>query len=390
MVESAPKFFEIAKKIVEITSNTTFVAHNASFDYSFVREEFKRLGYDYKRKTLCTVSLSRKLIPGLRSYSLGNICRDLNISIEERHRAAGDALATVKLFEKILKQNETVDHDLFTNRRGNLSEEAIAEIPGACGVYYFYDASGELIYIGKSKNIHQRVISHLNNRLTKKAMEMSQRIFSVGHEITGSELVSLLKESDEIKINRPVFNRLQRRSASDYGIFSFEDSNGYLNLLVKKTTEEDIPLITFTFMQEAQDFLHAKAERHSLCKKLCHLDNQRNSCFNAGFGVCQGACEGKEEPEIYNIRVKEVIKPWLFQSSNFFIIEKGKIKDELAVVKIANGKYVGFGYVSTDLFHENIEILHDCIRVRRDNWDVRSIIKGYLKKNHRFLKIIEY
>ncbi len=168
MVESAPKFYEIAKKIVEITANTTFVAHNAAFDYSFVREEFKRLGYDYKRKTMCTVSLSRKLIPGLRSYSLGNICQDLNITIEGRHRAGGDALATVKLFEKILRQNETADHDLFSSRKGNLSEETIASLPGHCGVYYFYDAKGDLIYIGKSKNIHQRVIAHLNNRLTKK------------------------------------------------------------------------------------------------------------------------------------------------------------------------------------------------------------------------------
>ena len=128
MVESAPKFYEIAKRIVEITANTTFVAHNVSFDYSFVREEFKRLGYDYKRKTLCTVHLSRKLIPGLRSYSLGNICQDLNISIEGRHRAGGDALATVQLFKKILSQNETVDHDLFSSRKGNLTEETISSI----------------------------------------------------------------------------------------------------------------------------------------------------------------------------------------------------------------------------------------------------------------------
>ena len=225
---------KLQKKIVEITANTTFVAHNAAFDYSFVREEFKRLGYDYKRRTMCTVSLSRKLIPGLRSYSLGNICQDLNIQIEERHRAGGDALATVKLFEMILRQNETIDHDLFSTRKGNLSEETIAAIPGSCGVYYLYDSKGDLIYIGKSKNIHQRIVAHLNNRLTKKAMEMCERIASIGHEETGSELVALLLESDEIKANKPFYNRSQRRSASGYGIFSFEDDNGYLHLQVKK------------------------------------------------------------------------------------------------------------------------------------------------------------
>lgn len=105
MVASAPRFFEIAKKIVEITAGTTFVAHNVSFDYKFIQQEFKRLGYVYERKTMCTVKLSRKYLPGHRSYSLGRICSDLNIGIDGRHRAAGDAKATVKLFELILQQH---------------------------------------------------------------------------------------------------------------------------------------------------------------------------------------------------------------------------------------------------------------------------------------------
>ncbi|MEI6277235.1 MAG: exonuclease domain-containing protein [Prolixibacteraceae bacterium] len=390
MVETAPKFYEIAKKIVEITANTTFVAHNASFDYSFVREEFKRLGYDYKRKTLCTVSLSRKLIPGHRSYSLGNICQDLNIPIEGRHRAAGDALATVSLFAKIMGQNATLDHDLFSARKGNLSEEAIASLPGTCGVYYLYNSTSDLIYIGKSKNIHQRILSHLNNRLTRKAMEMSERISSVSYEETGSELVAMLLESEEIKTNHPFYNRAQRRSANNFGIFSFEDENGYLHLYVKKITEEDIPLISFSFYQEAIDFLHTRAEKFTLCKKLCHLDDRSGSCFNSGFGVCRGACQGKEDPADYNIRVREVIKPWQFHSSNFFILEKGKNQDELAIVKIEEGKYIGYGFLPSDIPHADFEAINDCIRPRKDNWDARNIIKSYLKKNRRIVKILEY
>jgi len=390
MVESAPKFYEIAKKIVEITANTVFVAHNAAFDYSFVREEFKRLGYDYKRKTMCTVSLSRKLIPGLRSYSLGNICHDLNITIEERHRAGGDALATVKLFEKILRQNETADHDLFSTRKGNLSEKTIASLPGSCGVYYFYDAKGDLIYIGKSKNIHQRVIAHLNNRLTKKAMEMSERITSVSHEITGSELVALLLESEEIKSNRPFYNRMQRRSANNFGIFSFEDRSGYLHLQVQKIAEESIPLTSFNFYQEGIDLLHTKAKMHTLCKKLCHLDDQQSPCFNSRLGNCLGACEGKEDPESYNARVLEAIRPWLFPSQDFFILENIRNTEEVAVIKISRGKYLGYGFLSGNSSGVDLETLHDCIRTKKDNWDTRIIIKSYLKKYHRYLKIIEY
>ena len=103
MVESAPKFYEIAKKIIEITESRLFVAHNAAFDYGFVKEEFARLGYDFKRKKLCTVKLSKKLIPGRKSYSLGKLTSELGINIKGRHRAAGDAIATVELFDLLLK-----------------------------------------------------------------------------------------------------------------------------------------------------------------------------------------------------------------------------------------------------------------------------------------------
>jgi len=390
MVESAPKFYEIAKKIVEITSNTTFVAHNAAFDYSFVREEFKRLGYDFKRKTLCTVQLSRKLIPGLRSYSLGNLCQDLNIQIEGRHRAGGDALATVQLFEKILRQNETADHDLFSARKGHLSEETIAALPGSCGVYYLHDQKGDLIYIGKSKNIHQRIIAHLNNRLTRKAMEMSERIASVAYEVTGSELIALLLESEEIKHHHPFYNRLLRRSANNFGIFMFEDGNGYLNLQVRKIEEEAVPVTTFNFLQEGIDLLHERAGRFSLCKSLCHLDDHLQPCFDSRLGNCLGACEGKENPESYNLRVMEAIKPWQFHSPNFFILEKVPNKEEMAVVKIAQNKYIGYGFLSPDAAGLGLEALHDCIHRRKDNWDVRTLIRGYLKKNYRLIKIVEY
>ena len=390
MVESAPKFYEIAKKLVEITANATFVAHNAAFDYSFVREEFKRLGYDYKRKTLCTVNLSRKLIPGLRSYSLGNICQDLNILIEGRHRAGGDALATVKLFEILLRQNETADHDLFSSRKGHLSEEMIAKLPGSCGVYYLYDLQGDLIYIGKSKNIHQRILSHLNNRLTRKAMEMSERTASVAYTETGSELIALLLESEEIKQHKPFYNRLQRRSANNFGIYLFEDRNGYLNLQVRKMEEEAVPVTTFNFLQEGVDMLHERAGRYSLCKSLCHLDNHLQPCFDSRLGICLGACEGKEDPAPYNLRVLEAIKPWQFHSPNFFLLEKGKDREELAVVKIARNKYMGYGFISTELSSAGLEALHDCIQPRRDNWEVRTLIRGYLKKYHRLIKIIEF
>ncbi len=389
MVLNAPKFYEVAKKIIEFTAGKFFVAHNASFDYSFVKEEFKRLGYDFKRKTICTVKLGRKLLPGHRSYSLGNICADLGIEITDRHRAIGDALATVKLFEILIDQNSRLTSSLFVNQTYPFPKEKMAEIPAKTGVYYFYDKKGDLIYIGKSKDIHQRVLTHLSNSQTKKAIEMRDKIADISWEETGSELVALLLESSEIKKHTPLFNRSQRRSALNFGLFSFEDSAGYIHLKIGKIEGEEIPLTTFHFQQEGIDYLHNLAQKYALCKKLCHLDNNAGMCFNSQLHDCRGACNGLESAESYNQRVNKSIYPLNYRSPNFFIIDQGRIKEEQAVIEISNGRYTGFGYISMDCTPINLEIMKDCIRRYADNRDIRTIIKGYINRN-KFLKIIEF
>lgn len=388
MVAGAPKFYEVAKKIVELTAGRIFVAHNAQFDYSFIKEEFKRLGYDFKRKTICTVKLGRKLLPGHRSYSLGNICADLGIQITDRHRAIGDALATAKLFDILLCQNNLLESSLFVHQTYPLSTEKMAAIPGKTGVYYFYDAKGDLIYVGKSKDIHQRVMTHFSNSQTKKAIEMRDKIADVSWEETGSELVALLLESSEIKKHKPLYNRSQRRSAFNFGLFSFEDSAGYLHLKINPIVGEEIPLTTFHFQQEGLDYLHNLADKYALCKKLCHLDNNSGECFESQIHHCQGACIGLESPANYNLRVNKSVYPLQYRSPNFFVIDQGRNNDENAIIKISSGRYVGFGYISTEYASNNLEFLHDCIQKHNDNRDIRVIIKGYLNRSKN-LKIIE-
>lgn len=388
MVASAPKFYEVAKKIIELTAGKIFVAHNAMFDYSFIKEEFKRLGYDFKRKTICTVKLGRKLLPGHRSYSLGNICADLKILITDRHRAIGDALATAKLFEIILNQNNLLESSLFNYQTYALSNEKIGAIPGKTGVYYFYDTQNAIIYIGKSNDIHQRVLTHLNNSQTKKAIEMRDRIADVSWEETGSELVALLLESSEIKKHKPLYNRSLRRSAFNFGLFSFEDADGYIHLNIRKIEGDDIPLTTFHFHQEGLDYLHNLAEKYALCKKLCHLDNCTAACFNTQLHDCRGACTGHENAESYNLRINKSISSLQYRSRNFFIIDKGRTINEKAIVKIANGRFVGFGFIAIDDASDILELLHDCIQKYIDNRDTHTIIKGYLNRC-KSLKIIE-
>jgi len=388
MVASAPKFYEVAKKIIELTAGKIFVAHNAMFDYSFIKEEFKRLGYDFKRKTICTVKLGRKLLPGHRSYSLGNICADLGILITDRHRAIGDALATAKLFEVLITQNNLLGSSLFVQQTYPLPAEKITAIPGRTGVYYFYDAQGNIIYVGKSKDIHQRVLTHFSNSQTKKAIEMRDKIADVSWEETGSELVALLLESSEIKKHKPLYNRSQRRSAFNYGLFSFEDTNGYINLKIDKIEEEDIPLTTFHFQQEGLDYLHNLADKYALCKKLCHLENNSGECFNSQLHHCNGACTGLESAFNYNLRVKKSLHPLEYRSPNFFVIDQGRTNNENAIIKIENGRYIGFGYLSTDGASDNMELFHDCIQKYYDNRDIRVIIKGYINRSKN-IKIIE-
>jgi DNA polymerase III subunit epsilon len=397
MVANSPKFYEIARKIVEMTDGCTFVAHNVNFDYSFIKEEFSRLGFDYKKSTLCTVKLSRKIIPGKRSYSLGNLCDELGIVIKGRHRAMGDALATAKLFDILLSVDGNSQPNLFQPQSFNKQSlhpmfdgTCIAKLPGKTGVYYFYNEKGDLIYVGKSNDIQTRVISHLNNSTTKKAMEMKSQIVSIDYEITGSELIALLLESEEIKRHKPRFNTAQRRTPSHCGIFLFTDENGYMNLSVENNAnQQKQPLTCFNSQTEAREFMFFLIQRYHLCQKLCGLYNSSGACFQHQLGECSGACCGSESPEVYNLKVEKALLHFEYDTKSFFIIDKGRHVDEMSIVSIKNGKYLGYGFLNRQIDYVSTEILSDCIKASKDNGDIQKIIKHHIKKN-KVEKIIPY
>ena len=397
MVEDAPRFYEIAKVIVEMTEGRTFVAHNARFDYSFIRQEFKSLGFNFRRNLIDTVTLSRKLLPGHSSYSLGNICNDLNIMINGRHRAAGDALATVKLFEILMardKESAQGKSGIIKNTRNSklnprLDLEKIENIPEEPGIYYFYNEKGDLIYIGKSRNLLQRVNTHLSNNTTNRAMEMRDQIADIDWETTGSELIALLKESFEIKHNKPLYNRAQRRTNFQWGIFSFIDDHGYINYRYGPLSIDDTPLSVFTSKEKARSKLESLIEKFGLCQKLCGLYESTGACFHQQVGICRGACRGDESPDEYNERAYRSTEEFVFSSRNFFIIDKGRSEDEKCAVKIFNGKYSGFGYFNINDMGFGLTAVHECIKSSADNRDIQVILKQYLKSN-RVEKIIEF
>jgi DNA polymerase-3 subunit epsilon len=386
MVANAPCFYEIARKIVEITNDAIFVAHNVLFDYNFVRAEFKSLGYEYKRDTLCTVKLSRKLLPGYKSYSLGNLCSDLNIIIEGRHRAAGDALATTKLFEMLLSHQQNIEPNGFTlndykDLHPLLNLDEIKNLPEECGVYYFHNENGEILFIGKSRNIRNRVLAHLANTESKKAQKMRSEIVSVSYEITGSELVALLLESEETKTHKPIYNRTIRKTSDNFGIFNYIDDQGFIRLKIDtlKSNDEN-PILSFDRAETAKGFMRQLVDKYHLCLKFCGLYESLWHCFNYEIGLCYGPCAGKETAESYNRRVQHVIDHVLQFNPGFLIIDKGKNENERTAVLVKEGIYKGFGYFNTSCVNSQSEIL-ECIEKANEDKDANQIIKNYIARN---------
>lgn len=397
MVADAPRFYEIARKIVELTEGHVFVAHNANFDYRFIKEEFARLGYDYKRNTLCTVKLSRKILPGKRSYSLGNLCDELGIVIQGRHRAMGDAMATAKLFDILLAVEGNSQSNLFQPESINKQSlhpmfdvGSIARLPGKTGVYYFLNEKGEIIYVGKSNDIQTRIISHFSNNSTRKAIKMKSQVVSIDFEITGSELVALLLESEEIKRHKPLFNTAQRRTPVHCGIYQYTDEEGYMRLSIENNAGNiSDPLTSFNSIAEAKEFLNFLIQRYHLCQKLCGLYKSDGACFQHQLGECAGACCGQESSEIYNKKVTKALSYFEYDTKSFFILDRGRSNDEMSVVQIKNGKYIGYGFLSRELAYSGTECLGDCIRSAKDNRDVQKIIKHHIRK-YKVEKIIPY
>jgi DNA polymerase III subunit epsilon len=386
MVAHAPRFYEIARDIVELTENTIFVAHNVSFDYNFIKSEFRSLGYNFQRESLCTVKLSRKIIPGKTSYSLGKLCKELNIIIENRHRASGDALATVRLFEILLNNSpgglflETLGIGYNNNALNPaITRQMIENLPRKTGVYYFLDENQKIIYIGKSKDIRQRVISHLNKINSKKSLEMVGQIADIAYEITGSELLALLKESEEIKTHKPLFNRQQRRCIYNYGLFSYTDEKGYLCLKLDKTNNGSLPHTSFANLEKGKDFLYNLTNKFNLCQNLTGLYATNSACFQFAVKQCGGACIGKEDPSDYNLRAVEAIEFAGFMKDNLVVLDKGRTDSEISFVMVENGKYLGYGYLEKEENIINPEGFKNYLKFAEDNRDVKQIISGYLR-----------
>ncbi len=392
MLRNAPKFYQVAKRIVEITEGCIIVAHNSSFDYRILKTEFKRLGFPYKRKTLCTVELSKQLIPDMESYSLGKLTRALGIAISDRHRADGDAKATVKLFKMLLNKDlkkEIITQAVKTEQKSKIASNLkaiVEEMPNETGVYYIHNEASEIIYIGKSNNIKKRITQHFTGT-NSKSKKIQALVSSVSYEKTGSELIALLKESEEIKKNKPLLNRALKKHLFSHGLYQFTDTNGYVNLRVDSATKAETPITTFTNRQSANHFINNAVINYELCQKLTGLEKTKSSCFNYGIEECHGACINKESVEAYNNRIYNFIDLHSYENKNMLIIDRGRYVDEKSVVVIENGTFKGLGFF--DLNHQinNTEVLLSLITPMSNNRDNQHIIQSYVRRNKKRIKI---
>lgn len=384
MLEDAPRFYEVAKEIMLFTRDSIFVAHNVGFDYGFVREEFKSLGADFSRPKLCTVRMSRRIIPGHVSYSLGNLCQSLGIEIIGRHRARGDAEATVKLFELLLQNDRegiiakaVKRHSREATLPPNLPTEVFDKIPEDTGVYYFHDAKGKVIYVGKAIDIRKRVLSHFTDK--KKRLSFLDQIHDITWTVTGGELIALLLESDEIKKLYPVFNQAQKRSSGSFGLFHYEDKGGIQRLHLGRKQNTLQPVAAFKSFEAGRSYVMEMVRKYELCPKCCGVQKTPGPCFDFQIKKCKGVCAGKEEVEIYNKRVAEALSDLLEELGDRIIIDRGRRPEEKAIVVVEKGVYKGFGYLDRETPIASVAEASEYITPYKDNADVRKILRAWLQ-----------
>ena len=375
MVENAPKFGEISELLQEKLKDRTLVAHNARFDYSFLKSEFERAGIAYSTKPLCSVKMSRNLYPQFKRHGLSEIIRRFDLNIENRHRALDDAQMIYRFFIKtsaIYSPQEISACCKQLLKRPSLppllNPDDISKIPNTAGVYYFYSQQGELLYVGKSVNLRNRVLSHFSaDYKNSKEFQMSQKTAHVTFETTPSDFGAQIRESHQIKSLSPLYNRRLRKTRKLYQYKSTTNADGYLRLdteAVSSSAPSDQQFGLFRSPRQATIQLEKLADQYFLCHQLIGLEKSKSrntACFRSQLNKCLGACHGAESPDTYNERINAAIaryqiQAWPYQTA--IMIEERNIEDSdrSAFHIIDNWRYIAKLDIPEDIYDLGYEI----------------------------------
>ncbi|MBT2561526.1 GIY-YIG nuclease family protein [Pedobacter sp. ISL-68] len=390
MLLDAPTFDDVALQIYQLLNDKIFVAHNVNFDYSFLKHHLAAAGYDLQCKKLCTVRLSRKLIPGKSSYSLGKLCTALQIPIQNRHRAAGDADATSILFNLLLEYDqEGIIAEMLkkTSKEQvlppHLDKASIMRLPHQPGVYYFKDNKGKIIYVGKAKDLKKRVTSHFTgNTPNRQRQDFLRTIHHVDHVICGTELMALILEANEIKRLWPENNRVMKRYEHKYDLYVFEDQNGYMRLAIDKHKKNNNAFQSFNSLLEGYNFLNQLVDKYQLCAKLCYLQKTATKCYAHENGQCFGACSGIETVSVYNKKLNTALADIQNQQPSFALVDEGRKDNEFSCLVVENGKFYGMGYFTDkNYLADGLAPIKNDLSIYQSNSYILNLILNYAEQH---------
>lgn len=394
MVADAPSFSEIASEIDHITKDCIFVAHNVNFDFNIIKAEFAELGMSFKRKRICTVRLTKKLIPGLFSYSLGNICTSINIPHLDRHRAKGDCEATVELFNRCLALDPEYEviKELLNQRTAasylppNFKKSDFDKIPTSTGVYFFRDKDGVPLYIGKANNIKSRIKSHFQERSNRK-YKLMQATHSIDYELTGSELLALLRESELILKHYPIFNKAQKKISRPYTLTSYHNQKGIEQFALHKNKIAPVSWLRFYTRDEAIKFMENLCKEFKLCPKYCGLQTGVDFCDHYKILNCSGACKGEISTEEYNERVSRAVDFISQFEASCLLVEKGRNKKEKSFIYLNQGKYSGYGFIDESQEFNEPEDFRNFLVPQKNSSYTERILSRYLNTKTDLVRI---
>lgn len=392
----APTFSEVANTILEELENHILVGHNASFLHYALQSEFKYLGYSFKTPQLCTVRLAKKLIPNMTSYELPYLSGVLNIPYTASNTLNDDNAVAILFQRLILLDDDEMVISKFLEPKvekehiapKNIAYQKLNALPNSPGIYKFQNKKGEVIYVGKAKDIKKRVLSHFYNT-TEKEITLCDATFHIDFETTGSELIALLREADLIDKLDPPFNYIQKKSYVTYHKVPQKNRKGIIQLKIERRPFEHSPTEIFLKRGDAIKRLIELTEKFRLCPLQTGLKSKLGRCTHGEYNECDGVCTGEEEIGLYNFKVENALNYLNNENDNYVLFEKGRTKEERGFVLILHGVYQGYGFLDNSQSVSNLEHLKDMLNPKKHSYHTAKIISSYTKRNPWKIKPLE-
>lgn len=384
MVATAPPFATIAEKIYTLLKGQIFVAHNVQFDYTFIKTQLRAHGFELQSPKLCTVRLSRLILPGYPSYSLGKLCRSLGIEVANRHRAGGDTAATVALFKKLIHEDQA--HHIAKSLKRNSKEWILPpnvprtdfeQLPTRPGVYYFHDKKGKVVYVGKAINVRFRVNSHFSNDApTLQKQKFMRGVYRITYQECGTPLMASILESAEIKHRWPRFNSAQKKQEEAYSLFAFKDQQGYIRLALDSVKKNVPSLLQFPYLAEGHAMIRKLVRTHQLCLRLCFLQAEAGPCEGVAQNSCKGACLRQESPTLYNKRMMAALES-LVATATYLVVDKGRSPKEKTCFLVERGVFVAMGYIPTTQKELDLSTAKTYLTPYRSNRHIQHMLTDF-------------